>query len=279
MREVFLDGTEGPEVLSRPSMEYELYIPQSRAYALDKIVELAERQGVYLKLVVMEKGDEVYAKFDDDGGFAAARDNHNGFYGTGRSVNKTRWLQQAWWRYLQARWGYSPSIHSWELTNEGDPASTRHYEQADEFGKFMHYRVFGVEPGSTFNHPNDHLVTTSFWHSFPAAAFWANSSYPNIDYADLHAYVSTTTAPTAEKERMKWDAAYYHTWHSQFVATARVGKPVVRGEAGLDVPGKQDEFALGIQRDVTGTWLHNFLWSGLDSGMSTRAATSTGTAA
>src|SRR4029453_12781704 len=26
------------------------------------------------------------------------------------------------------------------------------------------------------------------------------------------------------------------------------------------------EFALGLHRDRTGTWLHNFLWAGLDSG-------------
>jgi hypothetical protein len=187
-------------------------------------------------------------------------------YGAGRTVNKTRWLQQAWWRYLQARWGYSPSIHSWELVNEGDPASPRHYEAADEFGKFMHYGVFGRRPGASFDHPNDHLVTTSFWHSFPAAAFWGSGQYPHVDYADLHAYVSTSFAPRPEKEKMQWDAAYYHTWHSGAVAAARIGKPVVRGEAGLDGPGRQDETVLGLQRDRTGVWLHNFLWSTLDSG-------------
>jgi hypothetical protein len=266
VREILADGTEGPEILARPSMEHHLYIPQERAHALDKVVELAGLYGVYLKLVVMEKGDEIYLKMGDNGEFVTDRDNQAGFYGVGRTVNKTRWLQQTWWRYLQARWGYSPNIHSWELVNEGDPASVRHYELADEFGKFMHYGVFGGLPGSRFDHPNDHLVTTSFWHSFPAGAFWASSAYPNVDYADLHAYVSTSTAPAAEKEKMQWDAAYYHTWHSQFVAAARIGKPVVRGEAGLDVPGRQDENALGLQRDRSGVWLHNFLWSGLDAG-------------
>ena len=130
----------------------------------------------------------------------------------------------------------------------------------------MHYRVFGVEPGPAFDHPNDHLVTTSFWHSFPAAAFWANSTYPNVDYADVHSYVSTSTASRPDADRMQWDAAYYHLWQSQAVTAAHVGKPVVRGEAGMDVPFSQSEFALGLHRDRAGTWLHNFLWSGLDSG-------------
>jgi hypothetical protein len=265
VREMLPDG-DGPEVLVRPSMEYELYIPQAKAYALDKIVSLAERHGVYLKLVVMEKADKIYLKTEDDGRFVTARDNQNGVYGTGRTVNKTRWLQQSWWRYLQARWGYSPSIHSWELLNEGDPASTRHYEFADEFGKFMHHRVFGVSPAAGFDHPNDHLVTTSFWHSFPAAEFWGNAQYPHVDYADVHAYVSTSFAPPAEKAKMGSDAAQYHLWHSRAAAAARIGKPVVRGEAGLDVPGRQDEAVLGVHRDRHGVWLHNFLWAGLDSG-------------
>jgi len=266
VREFLPDGSVGLEILSRPSMHYDLYIPQAPAYAFDKIVEFAERNGVYLKLVVMEKGDEIYSKLDDSGDFVTSRDNNEGVYGTGRTVNKTRWLQQAWWRYLQARWGYSPSIHSWELLNEGDPASVRHYQLADEFGKFMHFTVFGVSPQASFDHPDDHLVTTSFWHSFPAAQFWANPEYRHIDYADLHAYVSTTFAPPSERRKMQSDAAYYHLWHSQFVAAARIGKPVVRGEAGLDVPGRQDESALGLQRDREGVWLHNFLWSRLDAG-------------
>jgi hypothetical protein len=266
VRERLADGGLGPEILSRPSMEYHLRIPQARAYALDRIIESAERAGVYLKLVVLEKDDEIYQNLADDGGFATGQPNRAGVYGTGRTVNRTRWLQQAWWRYLQARWGYSTAIHSWELLNEGDPALVRHYELADEFGKFMHYGVFGESPRPDFDHPNDHLVTTSFWHSFPVKEFWANARYPHVDYADVHAYVSTSFAPAAEKDAMQWDAARYHLWHSRAVAAAGLGKPVVRGEAGLDAPGRQDERALGLDRDRQGVWLHNFLWSGLDAG-------------
>jgi hypothetical protein len=272
LREEHRDGAHGPEIMVKPSMEHQLYIPQEKAFSFDKIVEMAERHEVYLKLVVMEKEDKIYLKMADDGEFVTGPDNAHGFYGTGRAVNKTRWLQQAWWRYLQARWGYSTSIHSWELVNEGDPGSTRHYEMADEFGKFMHSRVFEVEPGvgdgirSSYDHPNDHLVSTSFWHSFPALQFWANPKYPNVDYADIHAYISTSHAPAAEKEKMQWDAAHYHIWHSNDLGGRRIGKPVLRGEAGMDKPGQQSDSALGIGRDITGIWLHNYLWSGLHSG-------------
>jgi hypothetical protein len=110
------------------------------------------------------------------------------------------------------------------------------------------------------------MVTTSFWRWFPARAFWGNRKYPNVDYADVHAYVSTSFAPDADRTLMQYDAAYYHEWHSRYFASLRVGKPVVRGEAGLDAPDRQDEAALGLTRDTIGVWLHNFLWSTLDQG-------------
>lgn len=270
LREDLGNGGLGPEMMIKPSMDHHLYIAEEKAYSLDKVVENAERNGLYLKLVLMDKDDKIYRKMANDGTWTG--DNANGFYGLGRDMNKTRWLQQMWWRYAQARWGYSPNVHSWELTNEGDPALTTHYQLADEMGKFMHCRVFGVEPGAgdgaecLLRHPNRHLVTTSFWHSFPGPAFWGSTNYPNVDYADIHAYVSTSYAPLAEREKMQWDAAYYRTWHSQNLADAGVGKPIVRGEAGLDSTTQQNQDALGLNRDVAGIWLHNYLWSGLDRG-------------
>ena len=95
-----------------------------------------------------------------------------------------------------------------------DPWLAAHYELADEFGKFMHCRAFGVEPGPgdgaacSLPHPNAHMVTTSFWHSFPAVQFWMNSKYPNVDYADVHAYVSTSYAPLADGAWALRDAAF-----------------------------------------------------------------------
>ncbi|MFO7691884.1 MAG: DUF5060 domain-containing protein [Vicinamibacterales bacterium] len=271
LREDLGNGNFGPEMMIRPSMEHQLYVPEERAHSLDRILDHAERNGVFLKLVVMDLNDKIYLKMADDGSWADA-DNLDGFYGLGRATNKTRWLQQMWWRYLQARWGYSPSVHSWELANEGDPNLVKHYELADEFGKFMHCRAFGVDPGAgdgrpcLLRHPNAHLVTTSFWSGFPADQFWRNTKYPNVDYADAHAYVSTSFAPRADRQVMQHDAAYYHEWHSRHLASLRVGTPVVRGEGGLDSPDAQDERVLGLRRDSSGVWLHNFLWSSLDAG-------------
>jgi hypothetical protein len=274
------NGQYGPEIMIEPSMEYELYFSQRESYGLDKLIELADKYDIYLKLVLMDKNDKIYYKIDDNGDFVAGEDNLDGFYGAGRTLNKTRWLQQAWWRYLQARWGYSPHIHSWELTNEGDPWNTNHYALTDELGKYMHCRAFGVAVGAgdgkkcAYDPPNDHLVTTSFWNSFPGAQFWANPNYPNVDYADVHAYVSTGWQNDATHEA---DAAKFHLDYSSdvrsnidwYAAQNHVPvKPIIRGETGIDFIGNQQENP-DLALDTQGIWLHNFLWSTLDPGAMT----------
>ena len=278
IQENFGGGLYGPEIMIEPSMEYELYYSQEESYALDKFVNLAEQYSLFLKLVIMEKNDKIYYKIQDNGDFVLdPPDNLDSFYGAGRTINKTRWLQQAWWRYLQARWGYSPNLHSWELTNEGDPNRGDHYALADELGKFMHCRVFGVSIGSgdgakcDYDHPNDHLVTTSFWHSFPVEKFWANPNYPNIDYADVHAYVSTgwLNDPLHENDVAKFHLDYSADVRSKLDKTTLKNglptKPIVRGEMGIDFVDQQREQP-DLALDSQGVWLHNLLWSTLDPG-------------
>jgi hypothetical protein len=282
LREELGDGKFGPEIIAEPSMHYDLYFPEQGAHALDKIVELAGEYGVYLKLVIHEKNDTIFFNLDDDGTYVYGEegDNFDGFYGIGRDVNKIRWLQQAWWRYLQARWGYSTAIHSWELTNEGDPWNSNHWALADELAKFMKCRIFGVPVGRgdgeacEYDHPNSHMVSTSFWHSFPEEQFWASAAYPNIDYADVHAYVSTGWLENSAYED---DAALFHIDYSAelrsnidyFTSQNDLPtKPTLRGETGIDFIDAQAENQ-DLALDVHGVWLHNFLWAGLHPGAMT----------
>ena len=301
-----LDGAactdiSGPEIIDEYSMQYGLYFPDTAAQAMDGVIKLAEENGIAIKLVILDKDDNVYYKIDDDGSFVLDDEPDNnstdgrdpGVYGcsaedsgveicpqNARTLNKTRWLQEAYYRYLQARWGHSTAIHSWEFTNEGDPYSIEHWQTADELGKAMHCRVFGVEVERSddvecsLDHPNAHLVTTSFWHSFPATkpeddnGFWGNPRYPNVDYADGHAYISTSPASLEDKLLFEADAAYYHLWHAQEWGGWDLPYPVMRGEAGM-VPAEEDAGAydgLGIQNDLGGIWYHNFVWAGLDPG-------------
>jgi len=253
-------GNYGLNIVPKPWMAHHMYMEQRNSYAFDKVVALAEQHDIYLRPVIHEKQNWILRRIDENGNFAAK--NNSYFYGDRRNVTKVRWLQQAWWRYLQARWGYSPHIHSWELLNEGDPWNDRHYVLTDELGKFMHCGVFGVAVGSgdgdkcNYDHPNDHPVSTSNWHSFPKDNFWANSNYPNVDFADVHQYIPPDD-PLFE------DAALMHQSASlQYGAQqpGGAGKPVIRGETGFGDANS------AVKNDTGGIWLHNYIWSGLNSG-------------
>lgn len=167
----------GPNVIRKPQMNFHTYFDPMRAWDWDYVLDRAAEKDIYLKIVILEKNDWIYNHIAPDGSLSPERSNEN-FYAA--SHTKVRWLHQAWWRYLTARWGYSTAVHSWELLNEGNPFNGRHYEQANAFARYIHQ-----------TDAHRHLVTTSFWHSFPVADFWDNASYPDLDYADLHAYVST----------------------------------------------------------------------------------------
>ena len=275
VREDLGNGQLGPEILMQPSSEYFLYPAEFRALESDIILEEAEKNDLYLKIVTMDKDDDMWKKINNDGSLVINQpENDSGFYGSGRSVNATRWLEMAWFRYMQARWGYSTSVHSFELLNEGDPGNGDHFALTDEMGKMFRCRAFGITipytAGSVCNyeHPNAHMTTTSFWHSFPATNFWENASYPNTSYADIHAYNSTSSMTSTEcnKSISETDSAYYHLCHSINLEGWKIGKPIVRGEAGMDPAASQCDTCLGIQNDTSGTWLHTFLWSTLDQG-------------
>jgi hypothetical protein len=259
------------EVFDKPNPQQHTYMAQRNSAIMDDVLELAEHYDLYLRLVIHEKNEHIFLKMDQSG-IPAASDNVQNFYGNGRALTGTRWLQQAWWRYLQARWGYSPHIHSWELLNEGNPANAGHFTLADELGIYMKCRAFGITlpyqdaTSCTYHHPNAHMVSTSFWHSFPVPSFWNNANYPNLDFADIHAYISTGYAPDRESIKMEGDAAYYHIWYSNHAQSRHLGMPVVRGEAGMDLHNRQNKDALNLQRDTQGIWLHNYLWAQLHPG-------------
>ena len=177
LREVLPDGSLGPEVLVKSRGDVHLDYNPMRSWDWDQILDQAAAQGVFLKLVVLEKNDRVWNRINPDGTMASDDSNGN-FYAA--PDTKVRRLHEYYWRYLAARWGYSRAVHSWELINEGDPFHGSHHEQADSFAAFMHR-----------SEPSRHLVSTSNWHSLPVGEFWASPLYPNVDYADVHAYIST----------------------------------------------------------------------------------------
>jgi hypothetical protein len=61
------NGDYGPNIVTKPSMEHLSYYMERNAYAFDKVLELAEQNGVYLKLVVMEKNEQIENEIGLDG--------------------------------------------------------------------------------------------------------------------------------------------------------------------------------------------------------------------
>jgi hypothetical protein len=265
------DGEYGPNVIHKPWMAFHQYFDQRNSYAFDRVLDLAAKYGIYLKLVILEKNDFILNIFEPDGTLSALPPYENSeplFFGEGREIEgktKIRWLQEAWWRYLQARWGYSPHIHSWELLNEGDPYDTLHYILVDELGKYLQESF--IPQGQQTKHPNMHLVTTSFWHSFPNE-FWSSPEYPYVDYADVHHYAQeSNTAPFDYIYDLSdfYDAALISQQLSMFHGAKQPdgpGKPVIRGETGF-IFDDADPFSQNV---TDGLWLHNMIWAGINSG-------------
>ncbi|MEW5960855.1 MAG: hypothetical protein AB1801_24280, partial [Chloroflexota bacterium] len=261
----------GPNIIPKPWMAFHQYFDQSGSHLFDQSLELAAQYDIYLKVVILEKNDYIFNIFEPDGTLSALplyQQTQPLFFGDGRETagkSKIRWLQQAWWRYLQARWGYSPHIHSWELLNEGDPDSTAHYILADELGKYFKERF--IPPGQQTKHPDMHLVTTSFWHSFPLP-FWRGEDYPHLDYADIHYYAQeSNTWPLDYIYEINdfYDAALMSEKLSMAHGAKQPdgpGKPVIRGETAFFFDN-EDLFAQNV---ADGLWLHNFIWAGINSG-------------
>lgn len=213
LREKLPNGGLGPEILVKSSGDAHNDFNPLRSWGWDYLLDQAANKGVHLKVVVLEKNDRVWNLLGADGNPVESGDNNN-FYASPNT--KVRRLHEYFWRYLAARWGYSTAIHSWELLNEGDPFNSQHYEMANSFARYMHD-----------NEPSGHLVSTSFWHSFPAAQFWGNADYPDIDYADIHAYIST------ERSAYEWSPPSGTALDTDSANTYRGSRGAIRVPAGV----------------------------------------------
>jgi len=241
-------GQIGPNVLFKGQFNYHLYCDQIASWLYDQYFELADRHGIRVKAVILEKNDPIYERISlEDGTFITGKGGNDNFYA--KPGTKVRKLHKYFWRYVAARWGYSTAVHSWELLNEGAPFNTMHHDQANALQR------------SIDKWDRNHMSNTSFWHSFPTD-FWKNSP---CEYADVHAYISTSYAPKSIKPKMHEDAAFYHLWHSRDLKSKNIGKPIVRGEAGLDFPDKQWRNP-ELKKDTQGVWFHNYVWSMLNAG-------------
>ncbi len=238
-------GDWGPNLVTRGDADTYKFVDQVGAARLDEVLRLSEQYGVYHKLTLFHKNDQVLGHLQADGSPTPDWDINN-FYSQDGAV--PRWLEKAYARYFVARWSYSTALHSLELGNE-NMLTTESYEAA--------YSVLGYIRSIE---PRHILLSNSYWGYF-VDPFWASSKYgPLMDYADKHWYARPSgdgelvsnvyTDSAADVRECQKRFAEYRTEFAQ-------NKPIVRGETGV-WSANWDPMDFG---DGAATYYHKQLWA------------------
>jgi PKD repeat protein len=239
VREALSNGSLGGELIRHSRADLHTYIEQRPAAYFDWQVQQGEQNGVFFKYVVQDKRDWVPNHLTRFGAFAAIGDGYFQQDGT-----KAKWLQQQWWRYIVARWGYSTAVHSWELCNEADPNDTNVWRHTQDFARFLHQ-----------TNAHRQMATTSFWCCWKPE-FWSDeTTYPDVDYADLHEYTNDSTLGL---DMVEWILSW-----SQTTSQQPAGKPVILAETGIGYAGQA--YFEDLKRPNPGIWYHNLLWAELNA--------------
>src|ERR1051326_54689 len=177
----------------------------------DKIIETAEDKGVYLQLVLQHHGQystTVNSNWAanpwnaaNPGGFLKSPAD---FFSSPAAIG----LTESKYRYIVARWGYSPAILAWELFNEvhwTDPIHLAHDETAvAAWHASMATYIRRIDPYT-------HLVTTSTDNL-------ASPLYEKIDYYQPHLYAANMLAVPRQFS----------------IAPEKLDRPIFYGEVGDD---------------------------------------------
>ena len=224
-----------------------------QAWALDYVVELAERTGTYL-MICFDYHGMLQSRKDQWGKNDRWRKHpyHTAHAGPCRvpgdffthpaatEIYKNRL------RYIISRWAYSTHILAWELWNEVDlcfreegvseEAVTRWHEDMGAYVKRID--------------PNRHLLTTSFCSGEAGEGVWR---LPQFDFTQSHCY--NQPDPPRAVTRAAQDMY------------ARFSKPTFVGEYGVASAGSKPT----IKKDPLGQALHQALWSSTFSGSAAAA--------
>lgn len=247
LHEVRDDGTLGAQLLRNPQVNSHLTFDDRRAAGIDAILTEADRRGFAFKLVISEKNEWLMNHLGREGLPDPLGGNFNAASGSAG-----RWLHEAYWRYLSARYGAHRSVHSWELVNEEAPG----------FGE--HFRLTAALAVQAAADGNPHLASTSTWATLAEDA-WKHPDSAPIDYVDYHAYVNNTGWLTP-KDELTADSARLFAAYDSAVQDAAFGKPVVWGELGIDGARTTDEEEPRLAPDEAGVWLHKLTWARVGPG-------------
>ena len=249
-------GGWGPNLLTRSDPDTFEYVDQIGAARLDEVFSVSEQYGVYHKLTLFHKNDDVLNRFLPDGTVTASWDDlDRPFYS--QSGQAARWYENAYMRYFVARWSYTPALHSLELANEN------HLTQESYAAGFaMTDLVHGLSPRHI-------LMSNSFWGWLVDPYFNDPTHKTAIDYSDKHWYANETGSGTPEypgdviSTQYKDSAAYVREcWNrfKEYQSWFALNEPIVRGEGGVARSGTEPQHP-DIARDPKGTYYHKKLWA------------------
>ncbi|HSF81070.1 MAG TPA: DUF5060 domain-containing protein [Anaerolineales bacterium] len=228
------------------------------AWAFDQILEKARQKGVYFLLTLEDVNQYTYNW--DNNLYNYAIGGPLTFRSEIFTHSEARHYQERVFRYILARWGYSPNIFSWELFNEIDElqwSDPDHWNwQAlinwhAEIGRYIraldaHGHLVNTSTGSFKTHPDLYGL-------------------PEMGFAQIHFYYVPGCCNYAPSDPTGRDMADLSRYYAHRVYGSLTGKPAMIGEWGL-----MDEFwnpSPWLASDDQGVHLHNGLWSSLMSGM------------
>jgi hypothetical protein len=167
---------------------------QLDCFVLDKLVEAAHKNGIYLMLCVLTR--DLYME-------------HLAHEGSGEYETAIQYAER-FMRYAVARWGYSTSVAAWEYFNEIDPR---------------------LPTNRFYNDLGDYLERMDVYHHLRTTSTWSPSSkdclLPSLDIAQVHRYMRPgTNEPYKDEVAVVLDRAH-------FLRKCAPNKPALIGEFGL----------------------------------------------
>jgi hypothetical protein len=228
------------------------------AWAFDAILDLAHQKGVYFLLTLDDVNQYTYnwssnVYSSDTGGPCAYR---SAIF----TDTEARRYQERIFRYIVARWGYSPNILSWELFNEIDElqwSDQGHWDWGavidwhQEMAQYIrsidaHRHLVNTSTGSFKTHPDLYGL-------------------PELGFAEMHFYYVPGCCDYAASDPAGRDMADLTRYYAHLAYGSVSSKPGIIGEWGLLNQGWGPSPYL--EEDSSGVHLHNGLWSALMSGM------------
>ncbi len=199
----------------------------------DRIVDAAEKSGVRFQMVLQHHGQyssTVNPNWDENpwntanGGFLQKPEE---FF----TSERARALTRAKYRYIIARWGYSPSILAWELFNEVQFVDALRNKTPEGHAAVIAWHK-EMAAFLKAQDPEHHLVATSSDTDIEGL-------YDAVDYVQPHSYPPDAITMAASLEPLKWN------------------KPIFFGEVGPS--GGDNRLSGSVYED----FLHASLWASL----------------